>query len=310
MRQLPILLLLLLPVLALAQAGKVKKKDLERLRSAETELAGIAYTMHTDSNAERRFAACKQLIPGLVEALKVTNSFNYPLDDLKGVAVRYAPDRSFRTITWELHISRDEYRHYGAIQFNEKKLKMRPLLDRSDTWRANPENVVAGADNWLGYVIYDLQPGGEIDGSPYYFVYGYDRHSGFVRRKVLDVLSFDAYGKVQFGLPVFMTYSAEGLLLAERARIILDYSAEANVVLKPDPITGRIVYENLIMMPASEDSGPLQMPDGSYHALEYNTEDGKWYEAEKIFTHKYESAPIEVPAERTSGKDILGRGGR
>ena len=305
-RYFPLLLLCLIPILGFGQAGKLKKKDLLALKDAEARLTEIAYTLHTDSVETVRFQACKQLISGLVEALKTSNSFNYEFSELEGVAIRYAPDRSFRTITWELHVNRDEYRHYGAIQFNSKKLNLKPLLDRSSEWRTNPENMVVAADNWLGYIIYDIIPGGTIGETPYYFVFGYDRHSGFIRRKVLDVLTFDAYDNVQFGLPVFTTFSGEGLLLPERARIILDYSAEANVVMKFDPETGRIIYENLIMMPGGEDSGPVQMPDGSYHALEYQ-EDGKWHEVEKIFTHKYEEAPTNLVPRDSTRKDLLGR---
>lgn len=303
-RFLPLLLLCLLPFLGFGQAGKIKKKDLQKLQSAETELKALAFTMHTDSSLDNRMSACKSLIRGLVTTLKTNNSYNYDFSQIEGVAVRTAPDNSFRTITWEFHVNRDEYRHYGAIQWNEKKLKLEPLLDRSSEWRTNPENMVSGADNWLGYVIYNILPGGEQNGTPYYFVLGFDRKSGFVRRKVLDVITFDAYGKVQFGLPVFATYSAEGLLLPDRARIILDYSAEANVVLRQDPETKRIHYENLIMMPGSEDSGPVQMPDGSYHALELR-EDGLWHEAEKIFTHKFETAPMEA-ARPPGTKDAMG----
>lgn len=290
---LPLLICCLCSLTAFAQqAGKLKKKHVADLQAAEQSLADLALTMHTDSSERRRFDACKQLIVGLVEALKTPNSYHYAFDKVDGIAVRTAPDNSFRTITWEYHVNRDEYRHYGAIQWNSKKLKLRPLLDRSSEWRGNPENKVTGADNWLGYVVYDILPGGELNGKPYYFLFGFDRKSGFVRRKVLDVLTFDAYDNVQFGLPVFQTYTPEGLLLVERARIILDYGAEATVVLNHEPATGRIVYENLVIVPGPDDAAPLQMPDGSYRALEYR-EDGLWHEAEKVFTHKYDAAPVD-----------------
>lgn len=300
-----LLILLILPLASHAQAGKIKKKTLQKLDAVTETLNGYALTMHTDSLLGNRSAACKQLISGIVEALKAPNSYNYSFDGLEGVAIRTAPDNSFRLITWEFHVNRDEYRHYGAIQWNEKKLKLKPLMDRSADWRTNPENKIAAADDWLGYVAYNILPGGALNGTPYYFVMGFDRMSAFVRRKVLDVLTFDSYGNVQFGLPVFATYSTEGLRLTERARIILDYSAEANVVLQKDPATGLLTYENLIIMPGSDDSGPLQMPDGSYHALEYR-EDGLWHETEKVFTHKYETAPVE-PTQAKTGKDIFGR---
>lgn len=306
MKFVPFLILLLFtPLLVSAQAGKIKKKTMLKLESAALVLNEQARTMHTDSSLSVRAAACRQLITGLVDALKEPNSYNYDFANVEGIAVRNAPDNSFRLITWEFHTSRDEYRHYGAIQWNEKKLKLQPLIDRSADWRSNPENKITTADNWLGYVAYNILPGGELNGTPYYFVMGFDRKSGFVRRKVLDVITFDGYGNVQFGLPVFATYSTEGIRLTERARIILDYSAEANVVLQKDPVTGHLTYENLIVMPGSDESGPVQMPDGSYHSLQYR-EDGLWHETEKVFTHKYEKAPVDA-AQPKENRGIFGQ---
>lgn len=300
-----LLLCCLLPLTAFAQAGKVKGKNLKTLESDELRLAALALTMHTDSTERNRFNACKSLITTLVETLKTPNSFNYAFDKVEGIAIRTAPDNSFRTITWEYHVNRDEYRHYGAIQWNSKKLKLKPLLDRSSEWRGNPENRITSSDDWLGYVVYNILPGGELNGKPYYFLFGFDRKSGFTRRKVLDVLTFDAYDNIQFGLPVFSTYTPEGLLLEERARIILDYSAEASVVLQHDPATGRIIFENLVIMPGPDEASPAQMPDGSYHALEYQ-EDGLWHEVEKVFSHKYETAPTGA-TRSDKEKDIMGR---
>jgi hypothetical protein len=47
------------------------------------------------------------------------------------------------------------------------------------------------------------------------------------------------------------------------------------------------------------------MPDGSYHALELG-KDGRWHEVSKVFSHKYEKAPIPEPKQVTKS-DILGR---
>ncbi len=297
-------LLLFSPCLA-AQAGPLAPKEEAAMAAMETRMADLVTTVYSDSSETARFAACRDLIKQLVVALDRPNSFSYPFADLPGVSIQYPEDRSFRIFTWELNVERDEYRHYGAIQLNDESLKLLPLMDRSEDWYENPENAIVGADNWLGYAVYHIENGGTHAGKPYYFLFGFDSYEGYRRRKVLDILRFDAAGKPVFGLPVFETYTESGLLLADRARMIFTYGAEASMALRHDPELGGIVFENLIMVPGNYGEGPVAMPDGSYHFLKQGA-DGVWREEEQIFTHKYEEAPREVP-KPDEGRDLLGR---
>lgn len=289
----------------LAQAGPLSEADHAKLVEAEANLLHLSYTMQTDSNEEVRFTACKTLIQELVAALKTPNSYNYDFEALKGVNVLKSPDNRFRFFTWELNINRDEYRHYGAIQFNSGELKLVPLIDRGDKIRQNPETVMNTNENWLGYVAYNIVPGGTYEGKDYYFLFGYDRFSTYRRQKVLDVFYFDEQGTPSFGLPVFVTYTPEGHLLEDRTRLVLQFSAEASVAMRYEASLHQIIYENLILAQGGNEEGPVNMPDGSYHALEFG-KDGRWHEISKVFDHKYEVAPRPA-AKEVSKADILGR---
>lgn len=305
----PLFCLLLLSIAALLPAqssGRLAKKHAAAMAESEARMAELLTTIYTDSSETARFQACRDLIKELVVALDRPNSFSYEFGELPGLSIKYPGDRSFRIFTWELFVNRDAYRHYGAIQLNQKELALHPLLDRGDTWMENPENAIVKADNWLGYAVYDIVDGGAYEGKPYYFLLGYDSYETYRRRKVLDVLRFDAADEPIFGLPVFETYGESDMLLADRARLILTYSAEATAALRNDPELGGIVYENLIMVPGNYGEGPVYMPDGSYHALRQG-EDGLWREEGQIFTHKYEEAPREVPSPANGGRDLLGR---
>ena len=286
-------------------AGELSTQDRQVLQEAEGRMATLIETVYTDSSAELRFQACRDLIRELVTALDRPHSFTYAFDSLPGLSIQYAPDRSFRLFTWELMVDRDGYRHYGAIQKNSEQLDLQALVDRGDTWLENPENAIVGADNWLGYVAYDLVEGGTYAGRPYYFVLGYDSYEAYRRRKVLDVLRFDPEGKAVFGLPIFTTYTESDLLLDGRARLIMTYGAEATIALRYDTELGGVIYENLVMVPGSYGEGPVSMPDGSYNRLALG-QDGKWREETQVFTHKYEEAPREVPLPG-EGRDLLGR---
>ena len=300
---LPLLLLLTTTALS-AQAGLLSPEQRASLVTAEADLVKLSYTMHTDSSADRRFRACQDLIGGLVAALKTPNSFAYDFAELRGVKVLPSPDRSFRLFTWELHVDAEEYRHYGAIQFNSGELKLLPLVDRGAQLRQNPATAVVTNRDWLGYVAYEIRRGGTFEGRPYYFVFGFDRYARLSRQKMLDVLYFDRAGTPTFGLPVFVLYTPEGHLLEDHTRIVLEYSAEANCVLRYDEDTQRITYENIILA-RGPDGGPSNLPDGSYHALEYGT-DGRWHEVSKVFDHVYDKAPVPVAREEKQ-VDLIGR---
>jgi hypothetical protein len=304
-RLLLIFLLSVPPLLAGAQSGSLSAADREELRAAERRMQALLERVHTDSTEADRFLAARDLIRTLVEALDRPNSFNYAFPELDGLSIQYPEDRSFRIFSWELYVDRETYRHYGAIQLNEQDLKLIPLVDRGDDWVGNPENEINKADRWLGYTVYGIREAGVYRGQPYYFLLGYDSYSAYRRRKILDVLRFDESGTPVFGLPVFETYTDNDLLLADRARIIMPYGAEANVTLRFDPELEGVVYENLILVQGSYGEGPIHVPDGSYHLLE-SDERGIWREREQLFEHTYEEAPRFVPKDE-AGRDLLGR---
>ena len=295
-------------LLALPLTGQtLSDADRTEMSAGAERMTGLVEKIYRDSSAEARFSATRNLIRELVATLDRPHSFDYKFGTIPGLTVNYAPDSTFRIFTWELNVDREQYRHYGAIQRNAAELELIPLVDRGDEWLANPENEIAGADSWLGYAVYDVVAGDRYRGTPYYFILGYDSYSLYRRRKVLDVLHFDDSGKPVFGLPVFLTYTDDGVQLPDRARIILEYAAEATVAMRPDTALGGILYENLIMMPGSNGEGPVYVPDGSYHLLQMD-EQGRWLEKEQVFTHKYDEAPREVP-KPSGGRDIFGRGG-
>ena len=297
--------LIFLSVSLLGQSGKLDGPSLQTLSERERQLSDLAFTMHTDSSAAARFTACKELIQELVATLKEPNSYHYPFDSLRGLAVRHSPDNRFRFFTWELHVNADEYRHYGAIQMNTPDLQLIPLFDRGTDLRENPENALLSARNWLGYTVYDIVRAENAKGQDLYFLFGYDRYGKWRRQKILDVLTFGDDGQPSFGAPVFTTYSEDDLLLPDRHRMIFYYSAEANMVLEYNAEDNSIYYENLVLLPGPNGEGPVHMPDGSYHALTPN-ERGMWVEMEKVYHHKYEEAPREA-GKAPAGRDLFGR---
>lgn len=269
----------------------------------EDTMGLLAYIIVNDSLPEHRYAACHKLIPMLVSALKIPNSFRNPLNRLKSVSIMYPPDSSFRVFTWQLYVDKDEYRYYGAIQMNTKDLKLFPLKDRSFEIQGNLEQLELTPEQWYGVVYYNIQQADTKNGR-YYLMFGFDGYSFFRKRKVLDVLTFKE-GIPVFGAPVFRHENNKGEV-GFRKRRVIEYASAASIRFNFDPALGIIIYDHLITMPGEDGEGLNNYPDGSYegYKLEKN---GYWNYIENVFTQTQDEAPRPVPVLDNRKKDILGR---
>lgn len=282
-----------------AQSGKLSEEARKQIREIEDTLGILSYLIVNDSLEENRFAATREMIPTLVRALKVPNSFQYPFERLNSVSIRYPQDSSFRVFTWQLFVNGEEYRYYGAIQMNAPELKLFPLVDRSHLVQ-DPAQAVLTPENWYGALYYGIRSLQTKEG-PAYLLFGYDAFSFFNRRKIIDVLRF-VNGKPVFGHPVF---PATVNKLEPSSRFVLEYTAEASVKLNYDEAMQLIVFDHLIPVQGRNGQGELMAPDGSYEAFKIK-KDGLEY-IPMLETTILNEAPRPAPVLDQKGKDILGK---
>jgi hypothetical protein len=284
------------------RAGRLGPAATEQLHRVEDTLAVLAYAVVNDSIEQERFGACRALITGLVRALKVENSFNYPFDRLKSISILMPPDSSFRIFTWQLFVNDTTYRYYGAIQMNQSALQLYALRDRSFEMDSKPIGEVLTSDKWYGALYYQLRPFESKKGKQY-LLCGFDAHSFFEKRKVVDILSFDEAGKPLFGAPVFVR---DGGKISGEHRLLFEYSAEASVRVNWDEQYQMILFDHLIPLRSPFGRGMTQAPDGSYDGL--RLEKGYWVYISKVFNDFQEEAPRPEPVlESGKGKDIMGK---
>lgn len=301
-------LLLIIPVFIFAQpkgksipAGALSPAATEQLHALEDTLAVLAYAVVNDSLADTRFMACQALITKLVRALKTENSFRYPFDRLKTLSILAPPDSSFRIFTWQLFVDDSTYRYYGAIQMNQAELKLFPLIDRSFQMPAPPLKDTMSTDRWYGALYYNLRSFDTREGRKY-LLFGYDGFTFFEKRKVIEVLHFDAAGKPVLGAPVFYKETEK----EPACRILLEYSAEAKVRLNWDEQYKMILFDHLIPIPSPYTGSFTYVPDGSYDG--FKLEKGRWKFVDKVFNDVMEEAPRPEPVlDSGKGRDILGK---
>jgi hypothetical protein len=283
-------------------AGVLTPENAARIHEIEDTLGILGFVVVNDSIEQERFAACRQLITTLVRALKVENSFRYPFDRLRSISIMAPPDSSFRIFTWQLFVNDSTYRHYGAIQMNQKELKLFALRDKSfEMDNPAPVREVLSPDRWYGSVYYGIREFDTREGKKYLLL-GFDAFEFYQRRKVIDVLSFDS----KTGAPVFGA-SVFGKDRPEDRRLIFEYSAEASVRVNWDEQYQLILFDHLIEYPSPFGRGITHVPDGSYDALKQ--EKGGWSFVEHVFRDDFqETPPFPSPVlDARKEKDIMGR---
>ena len=234
---------------------KLSAESVERIHAAEDTLAILAYAVVNDSIEQERFAACRSLITALVRTLKVENSYKYRFERLRSISILAPPDSSFRIFTWQLYVNDSTYRYYGAIQRNQRDLKLFPLIDRSEEMDELPVYDAISPDKWYGSLYYALRQFDTREGRKYLLM-GYDAHTFFERRKVVDVLSFGKDGVPVFGAYVFAAADKEKttIPIEKFQRLFLEYSAEATVKLNGDD-----QYKMLMMDHMATAESPSQL---------------------------------------------------
>ncbi|MEZ4930672.1 MAG: hypothetical protein R2788_00895 [Saprospiraceae bacterium] len=285
-----------------AQTNKISPDDLPIMEQLEDTLGLLGFLIINDSLPEHRFGATKKMIPTLVKALKIKNSFSYPFEQLRTVSILYPPDSTFRVFTWQLYVDVDDYRYYGAIQMNTSELKLFPLIDRSRQVESEEYDILS-PDQWYGALYYNIKQFDTPNGKDY-LLFGFNGYSLFNKKKLIDVLHFEN-GNAQFGAPVFIQEDSETGAQTIRNRIVKEYSAEGTFQMNYDATFEKIIFDHLVEMGGSYNQGLAAVPDGTYEG--YILKDGKWVWEEKVFHEILEEAPRPEPILDGRKLDIFGK---
>lgn len=268
------------------------EKDLEQMKVYEDTIKVLSYHVLRNRKEEERYYACQEVIKTLVTALKFDNSFYYPFDSVKHISIMYPEDSSFRIFTWQLYVSQDDYKYYGAIQMAGKELKLFPLSDRS-SMMFYPEGESTSNRQWYGALYYNIKQINTPSGK-YYTLFGMDYFKLMSRRKVIDVLYFDEKGQPKFGAPIFSKTDKETGEETTKHRIVIEYSAQGAVSCNYNYDYNLIIFDNLIKIPpAYKNQGMMSVSDGSYQG--YKFDGNKWVFIEKVFNDYQEEAPRDKP---------------
>ncbi len=302
---------------ALPVSTSVSKSDLKQLKLLEDSLRILSNEFSDDTLAGKRKKACYDFIPKFVKALKESNSFYYPFDSLETVYKLYPADSSFRIFTWQVYLQREVKipaaysrtgrdtffekpfsRYYGVIQMRSKEVKIFPLFDAGDTLSYGSQQIL-GPANWSGQIYYNMIQK-SAGGKNYYTLFGYQVVDQLTRRKVIDILTFDASGMPHFGAPIFDFKYDDSTAVKKYdtlTRFFIEYKWDAQTVLNYDSDLQMIVFDH-VAPPSDKAKGATftYVPDGTYEGFLWSTNHWQW--VEKVFTfaiNEDDNPPIPAP---------------
>ncbi|TAG13090.1 MAG: hypothetical protein EAZ35_01240 [Sphingobacteriia bacterium] len=266
-----LLLVILAPTFfhVMAQTDANKKV----LNNIELALSKYATTIINTDDIEERLRADSFFTRNLVQALKTPYSFHYPFDSLKSISRIYAPDSSFRIITWQLMKNFSYYRYKGAIQMNTKdgSLKLIPLYDGTD-FTEHPTDSIRSNENWIGALYYNIVLK-KYNNKNYYTLLGYDENDANSTKKWMEVLYFDQH-KPRFG-GRFFSYPKDPIKPPQPAfRFCIEFKKQANAKLNFNPAIDQIVFAKLVSETNEPNKKHTLVPYGTMEGFKW--EFGKW----------------------------------
>lgn len=273
MKRIPLIIIACFFFTAL-QAQRKPVATVQLLTELEENMRNYANDIVNAPEAAERAVADSSFTRALVQALRVPYSFSYPFDSLQTISRLYAPDSSFRIITWQIMKDFTYYRQKGAIQFHTQdgSLQLVPLYDNS-AFTDNPVDSVRTNEQWIGAVYYNIIQK-TFNNKNYYTLLGYDENDARSTKKWIEVLSFDTKNRPLFGGSYF-NYTNDAIKPPQPAyRFCLEFKKEANAKLNYDPDLDMISFAHLISENGETSAKHTLIPYGSFEGFKWLN--GKW----------------------------------
>jgi len=262
----------------------ISSSVLKSLQVQEDSLKVLSDSLINGRNPAVRLRADSQFVRTLVRSLKMKHSFYYPFDSLVGISRLYAPDSTFRIITWQYKKDDLLYLQEGAIQMNQPdgSLKLYPLFDVS-MFTARPLDSVRTRRNWIGAIYYRIIEK-SYQGVNYYTLLGFDDFTRSSNKKWMEVLTFSRNGEPVFGGPYF-SFQNDSVRKRVQYRYNIEYKKDASTRFNYDPQMDMVLYDHLVPEGDEPNRKDTYIPDGDFEGFKW--QDGMWVHVEKqIFNFK------------------------
>jgi hypothetical protein len=194
--------------------------------------------------------------------------FENPLSGFRRMSTLLSPNKAVKVCTWGYQLGDHSLQVSGSIIYREKeKLPKVTLLSDDSPRIKNPERISLTAKRWYG-AVYSGIIEQTYKGETTYTLLGFKMMDEFIKIKLIDVFTLEN-GVPRFGSAIVQ----KGQGFANR--VIFEYSAEANMMLRYDATHKMIVMDHLAPSdPAYRGVYRFYGPDFSYDGYKFSK--GKW----------------------------------
>lgn len=263
----------------------------QTLEKREDSLSVLLSAIIKAEAIEEKMTLNQQFTLLLKETLSDESSMDYPFEKLKNIGILSTPSKKVRFFTWNIPQALGKQVYYGIIQVKGKNFYNVFWLNDSRSEIANPQAEVLSPNKWWGALYYHVDER-KVGGNNVYTLLGVEMNNLFSTRRVIETFWINDKNEPIFGAPVF---SVNKQIIN---RVVFEYSARTNMVLKYLPEKEMIVFDHL--SPQRPDlAGNYQFygPDFSYDAFKF--EKGIWIFTPDIDVRNAKRdkpvTPIEAP---------------
>jgi hypothetical protein len=269
--------------------GTSKAQEGSNFFSAEDSLVKMIRALAKETNQSQKIDLNQTFTEYFRQVLERDGSFDYSFDSLKYLGKLISPDRILRIYTWNLPLYGGLNQYFGFIQVKWNGAVSLYTLTDSRVEFEVPQIEGSSPEKWFGALYYYMHQT-EHAGKVFYTLLGVDFNNLFSKKRVIEVITLSEQGVPIIGPPIF---SIRNHLIN---RIIFEYSARANMVLRYDENFDMIVFDHLApFRPDFQENYQFYGPDFTFDALQFI--EGKWVYKPNIDVRNPKRENIPTPIE-------------
>ena len=210
----------------------------------------------------------KTIVDKIVE---VDSIFDFNFTNVRFLGQITSTDSIIKIVSWNLNLRTQPSKYFCYLIKRDEQGGQNTIYKLITEYRV--ENIsrftIYTAENWYGALYYELRPT-LVDGVRSWIAIGINYSNPMITKKMIDVISFNDDGDIEFGAPIFSLSQHEQI-----NREVFQYSAEARMTVRFWN-ENTIVFDHLVPF-APELAGRREFygPDFSFDA--FVLEDGMWH---------------------------------
>ena len=230
------------------------------------KLFGRLVSEREDSVRIRVNDSIKTIVDKVVEVDSIFN-FNFNVRFLGQIT---STDSIIKIVSWNLNLRNEPSKYFCYFIKKSEQGKSNSVYKLMADYSLEDisRDAIYTSENWYGALYYEIRPS-IVNDKKCWILLGINYSNMLITKKVIDVVTFNADGEIEFGAPVF-SLSEDELMNRE----VFQYSAEAAMTLRFLD-NNLIVFDHLVPFSPNH-VGKLEYygPDFSYDAFIF--ENGVW----------------------------------